>query len=98
MQRTALLLATLLATLPLRAEPTANERFTTAIQKIIAVFDAGAKERKTLRTTLEVLSGEGLPQELRNAKLDIALSAPDRLQITTFYFANTIGHPKTKSL
>ena len=83
MKRSLILLACL-AALPLfAAEPTASERFTTGIKKIIGVFDPEAKERTTLRTTLEVVSGEGLPKELRNAKLDLAISAPDRLRIGT---------------
>lgn len=85
MKRTSFLLlaACALLTAPLRAEPTANELFSRSIRKLAAVFDAKAAERITLRTTVEVLAGEALPKELRNAKLDIAISAPDRLRIGT---------------
>src|SRR5688572_4022942 len=68
---------------PLQAEPTANELFSNSIRKLAAVFDAKAAERTTLRTTLEVIEGEMLPKELRSAKVDVAISAPDRLRIGT---------------
>ena len=67
----------------LRAEPTANELFSSSIRKLAAVFDAKAADRTTLRTTIEVLAGEALPKELQHAKLDVAISAPDRLRIGT---------------
>src|SRR5688500_182875 len=36
----------------------------------------------SLTTTIEVLRGEGLPKELKNAKAEIATAFPDRLRIT----------------
>ncbi|MEO8351003.1 MAG: C45 family peptidase [Chthoniobacteraceae bacterium] len=79
----ALLLAALALPAPLRAEPAANERFATAIQKLTRAFDAKAAEPAELQTTLEVLSGENLPKAVRHAKIEVSFSAPDHLRLAT---------------
>ena len=85
MKRSAFLLlaCTFLASPVRAAEPTAPELFSTAIRKIASAFDPNAAEPVALRTTLEVLRGESLPKELREAKIEVAISAPDRLRLAT---------------
>jgi hypothetical protein len=62
-------------------EPAA--RFARGIESLASIFDAAPAERAEWRTTLECVRSEGLPKELKEAKLDLAIAAPDRLRLGT---------------
>ncbi len=53
------------------------------LNQISAVFDTEPGKSRTLTTTLEVLRADGLPKEVRNTKLDLQISAPERLHAST---------------
>src|SRR3954469_637520 len=85
MKRTALfvLLCLGVVVLPLLAESAADDRFNAAIQKLVSVLDPKAKSKTALHATLELINADGLPKEVRDTKLEFAVSAPDRLRLAT---------------
>jgi hypothetical protein len=63
--------------------PTPNELFARGVARLAAVFDANAEEPAEFRATLEITRGTGLPKAIRDLQVELAISTPDRLQIST---------------
>ena len=53
------------------------------LDRISAVFETDPAKARTLSATLEVLRSDGLPKEVRDAKLELQISAPQRLRAAT---------------
>ena len=53
------------------------------LDRLSAVFEADPGKARTLATTLEVLRADGLPKEVREARLELQISAPERLHAAT---------------
>ena len=53
------------------------------LDRISAVFETDPAKARTLATTLEVLRADGLPKEVREARLELQISAPERLHAAT---------------
>ena len=54
-----------------------------ALDRISAVFESDPAKVRTLSATLEVLRSDGLPKEVRDARLELQISAPARLHAAT---------------
>jgi hypothetical protein len=66
----------------LLADLTPEQRqFQMALANVLSLVENGQPQPFT--TTLEVLRGEGLPKQLKNARLEIAASFPERLLLKT---------------
>lgn len=63
--------------------PTADELFARGVARLAAIFNSNPTEPTEFRTTLELTRGDGLPKAIRELKVDLAISTPDRLQIST---------------
>jgi hypothetical protein len=84
MKRFALLsLASWFLTTVLPGAEDASALLTRGLDRVAALLDPEAKEPAELRTTIEFLRSEGLPKELRGAKLDLILAAPNHLRLGT---------------
>ena len=80
----ALLASTaLLSTAQLSGLSPEQQMLAEALGKISAIFDPDPAKTQPLSSTLEIVRANGAPEELRGAKIDLRISAPDRLRVAT---------------
>ncbi|MDZ4286590.1 MAG: C45 family peptidase [Prosthecobacter sp.] len=59
-----------------------------ALTQVTAILEAN--QAKAFTATVEVLRAEGLPKELREARLEVCVALPDRLRLTTRIDGGTV--------
>jgi len=59
-----------------------QQLFSDGITNLLGLLEV-TSPRRTARTTLEVLKSDGLPKYFAGAKLELAISPPDRIRLTT---------------
>jgi outer membrane lipoprotein-sorting protein len=63
------------------AEDPAQQRFATALGRVVALFNPGTNAT-ALVTTLELVEAQGLPKELLGQKLGLTFQAPDHFKLS----------------